>query len=112
MGGIVTVYRNLRENYEQSFRYEEADKFFLREMKLKRRYREKRIGNRQILIRVGLAPLESDSDKAVLQTIEEKIAPLINAVDNMFITNLNATRQEIFDSILKNSVTNLWLVSF
>ena len=61
---------------------------------------------------MGLAPLESDSDKAVLQTIGEKIAPLIIAVDDIFFTNLNVTRQEIFDSILKNSVTNLWLGSF
>ena len=37
---IITMYRNLRENYEYSLRYEEADKFFIREMELKRKYCE------------------------------------------------------------------------
>jgi hypothetical protein len=41
LGGIITIYRNLRENYEYSLRYEEADKFFKREMEIKRLYREK-----------------------------------------------------------------------
>lgn len=37
---IITMYWNLRENYEYSLRYEEADKFFIREMELKRKYCE------------------------------------------------------------------------
>jgi uncharacterized protein YjbI with pentapeptide repeats len=41
LGEVVAVYRNLRENYEDTLRYEVADKFFKREMELKRRYREK-----------------------------------------------------------------------
>jgi uncharacterized protein YjbI with pentapeptide repeats len=40
LGTIITVYRNLRENYEYSLRFEEADKFFRKEMDLKRLYRE------------------------------------------------------------------------
>jgi hypothetical protein len=41
LGGVITIYRYLRENYEYSLRYEEADRFFKREMELKRQYREK-----------------------------------------------------------------------
>jgi hypothetical protein len=41
LGGIRTIYRNLRENYEYSLRYEEADEFFKREMELKRNYRKR-----------------------------------------------------------------------
>lgn len=38
---LLTIYRNLRENYEYQLRYEEAGKFFIREMELKRKYEEK-----------------------------------------------------------------------
>jgi hypothetical protein len=40
LGSIKAVYRNLRENYEYRMRYDEADQFFIREMELKRIYRE------------------------------------------------------------------------
>jgi hypothetical protein len=40
LGGVLSVYRNLRENYEFRRRYDEAGKFFIREMELKRKYRE------------------------------------------------------------------------
>jgi hypothetical protein len=40
LGGVLSVYRNLRENYELRRRYDEAGKFFIREMELKRMYRE------------------------------------------------------------------------
>lgn len=36
----LSVYRNLRENYEFRLRYDDAGKFFIKEMELKRRYRE------------------------------------------------------------------------
>jgi hypothetical protein len=39
LGSIMAVYRNLRENYEFRLRYDEAGKFFIREMELKRKYR-------------------------------------------------------------------------
>ena len=35
---VMTVYRNLRENYEFRLRYDEAGKFFINEMELKRKY--------------------------------------------------------------------------
>jgi uncharacterized protein YjbI with pentapeptide repeats len=38
--GIKTLYRNLRENYEYRLRYDEAGQFFVREMEIKRKYRE------------------------------------------------------------------------
>ena len=40
LGSVMSVYRNLRENYEYRLRYDEAGKFFIREMELKRNYRE------------------------------------------------------------------------
>jgi hypothetical protein len=36
---VMAVYRNLRENYEYRLRYDEAVKFFTKEMELKRKYR-------------------------------------------------------------------------
>jgi uncharacterized protein YjbI with pentapeptide repeats len=39
-GSIQSIYRNLRENYEYRMRYDEAGKFFVREMELKRKFRE------------------------------------------------------------------------
>jgi uncharacterized protein YjbI with pentapeptide repeats len=40
LGNILAIYRNLRENYEYQLRYEEAGKFFIREMELKRKYKD------------------------------------------------------------------------
>ena len=40
LGSIKAVYRSLRENYENRMRYDEAGQFFIREMELKRKYRE------------------------------------------------------------------------
>lgn len=40
LGTILTSYRNLRENYEYRLRYEEAGQFFVREMEIRRKYRE------------------------------------------------------------------------
>ena len=40
LGSVMAVYRNLRENYEFRLRYDEAGKFFIKEMELKRKYRE------------------------------------------------------------------------
>jgi uncharacterized protein YjbI with pentapeptide repeats len=40
LGSVKAVYRNLRENYEYRMRYDEAGQFFIREMELKRKYRE------------------------------------------------------------------------
>jgi uncharacterized protein YjbI with pentapeptide repeats len=37
--GVLSVYRNLRENYEFRRRYDDAGKFFIKEMELKRKYR-------------------------------------------------------------------------
>ena len=37
---VMDVYRNLRENYDFSLRYEIAGEFFVREMDLKRKYRD------------------------------------------------------------------------
>ena len=41
LGSILTSYRNLRENYEYRLRYDDAGQFFVREMEIKRKYREK-----------------------------------------------------------------------
>lgn len=38
---ILAIYRNLRDNYEFQLRYEDAGKFFIREMELNRKYKQK-----------------------------------------------------------------------
>ncbi len=38
IGGVLSVYRNLRENYEFRRRYDEAGLFFIKEMEIKRKY--------------------------------------------------------------------------
>jgi hypothetical protein len=43
LGDIKAIYRNLRENYEYRLRYDEAGKFFIREMEIKRNHREVRV---------------------------------------------------------------------
>jgi hypothetical protein len=49
---IITIYRNLRENYEYWLRYEKADRFFISEMEVRRNYREKiRDGGKRYLIK-------------------------------------------------------------
>ncbi len=40
LGHVLSTYRNLRENYEFRLMYEEAGKFFVKEMELKRNYFE------------------------------------------------------------------------
>src|SRR6185436_216369 len=40
LDSIITTYRNLQKNYDNYFRYEESDKFYLREMELRRNYEE------------------------------------------------------------------------
>lgn len=42
LGDALSVYRNLRENFEFRLKYDEAGKFFIKEMELKRKYRAKR----------------------------------------------------------------------
>jgi hypothetical protein len=44
LGAELSVYRNLRENYEFRMRYDEAGEFFIREMEMKRKYKVKRTG--------------------------------------------------------------------
>jgi len=40
LSSVMPIYRNLRENYEFRLKYEEAEKFFIREMEIKRNYSE------------------------------------------------------------------------
>ena len=46
----LKTYRNLRENCEFRLRYDEAGKFFIREMELKRKYREVLSPNDSIMV--------------------------------------------------------------
>jgi hypothetical protein len=41
---LLTMYRNLRENYEFRMKYDEAGQFFVREMEVKRKYRQGKSG--------------------------------------------------------------------
>ncbi len=40
IGNILSLYRNLRENFEFNLRYNEAGRFFVREMEMRRKYSE------------------------------------------------------------------------
>ena len=40
LGNIIAVYRSLRENYEYRLRYDEAGEFFIRELEMKRLYKQ------------------------------------------------------------------------
>jgi len=40
--GIISIYRNLRENYENRSRHEEADRFLVREIELRRMYKDEK----------------------------------------------------------------------
>jgi hypothetical protein len=40
LDSVKAFYRSLKENYEYRHRYNEADKFFIREMELKRKYKQ------------------------------------------------------------------------
>jgi uncharacterized protein YjbI with pentapeptide repeats len=51
LASVLAVYRNLRENYEYRLRYDEAGKFFIKEMELKRKYRE-------LLTNYGINPVK------------------------------------------------------
>lgn len=46
LGDILTVYRNLRENYEFRMRYGEGGEFFIREMEINRLYRHDTINGK------------------------------------------------------------------
>lgn len=40
LDGVLAIYRNLRENYEYQLRYDGAGEFFIKEMELKRKFRD------------------------------------------------------------------------
>jgi uncharacterized protein YjbI with pentapeptide repeats len=40
LGSVITIYRNLQKNYDHYFRFEEADRFYVREMEVRRKYKE------------------------------------------------------------------------
>lgn len=40
LGNVLSLYRGLRENYEYRLRYDEASKLFIKEMELRRNYKE------------------------------------------------------------------------
>jgi uncharacterized protein YjbI with pentapeptide repeats len=50
LDNVLTVYRNLRENYDYYMKYEESGKFFLNEMKLKRRTLPKLSGEKIVML--------------------------------------------------------------
>jgi uncharacterized protein YjbI with pentapeptide repeats len=50
LDNVLTVYRNLRENYDYYMKYEESGKFFLNEMKLKRKTLPKLSGEKIVML--------------------------------------------------------------
>ena len=73
LGSIKAVYRNLRENYEYRLRYDEAGKFFIREMELKRKYREVTPSSKLSERSIDSPGLESEakSDQEILPRVKE-----------------------------------------
>jgi hypothetical protein len=76
---VLSVYRNLRENYEFRLRYDEGGRFFIKEMELKRKYREvksekgppriakNRWPRRNLLSLIGWYHLLSDYGEGILK---------------------------------------------
>jgi len=79
---IIATYRNLRKNYERRFRNEEAQKFFLRALKLKKLYTDKEI-----------LPLMTDLELIVknLEDLRNDYLELENKVDTL--EKLSKTKQ-------------------
>jgi len=46
---IIGIYRNLKDNYEYYARYNDAGQFFIREMEMKRNYKEEKSGGKIII---------------------------------------------------------------
>ena len=63
---VSSVYRNLRENYEFRLRYDDAGKFFIQEMELKRKYRQApAISSLRIKLRSWYKKLKGDNNNPI-----------------------------------------------
>jgi uncharacterized protein YjbI with pentapeptide repeats len=61
LDNVLTVYRNLRENYDYYMKYEESGKFFLNEMKLKRKTLPKLSGEKVVMLLYEVLSLYGES---------------------------------------------------
>ena len=120
LNNVITVYRFLRENFEYNLRYDEAGELFIREMELKRNYKqlsepsEYTIIKRNIITRnISLTGLYYNFFKygeSLLRPLLSLISPLfifgtiahlfLNYqvfVENNFATTFNSTQLTLLD---------------
>jgi hypothetical protein len=106
---VIAEYRNLRENYEYYLRYEEAGKFFMREMELRRNYNQplststEKIRKRNIFARnlglIGLYHLVCDYGESIRKPLIIIIFAFISAT--IFFSYENGWSMENFDPVRK-----------
>jgi hypothetical protein len=106
---VIAEYRNLRENYEYYLRYEEAGKFFMREMELRRNYNQplststEEIRKRNIVARnlglIGLYHLVCDYGESIRKPLIIIICAFIFAT--IFFSYQNGWSMENFDPVRK-----------
>jgi hypothetical protein len=117
----LAVYRNLRENYEFRLRYDDAGRFFIKEMKLKRKYREIESENSRVVKENGwfrkhfsLTGLyyhfsrygESISRPALIGAVTVFLSTLF------WVTQSNSALEPHFDSSLVETVSTSTFVRF
>jgi uncharacterized protein YjbI with pentapeptide repeats len=106
---VIAEYRNLRENYEYYLRYEEAGKFFIREMELRRNYSQplststESISKRNIFARnlglIGLYRLVCDYGESIRKPLIIIISAFIFAT--IFFSYERGWSMENFDPVRK-----------
>jgi hypothetical protein len=117
---LLASYRNLRENYEYSLRYDEAGKFFIREMELKRKYREiethgeiKVIKNSFLWSQLSLTGwyhnLSKYGEDLVRPTIAAIVIVLISTL--AWLTQSNPTLEPTFFNPHSNHISNAAVIS-
>jgi hypothetical protein len=98
LDNVLTVYRNLRENYDYYMKYEESGKFFLNEMKLKRKTLPKLSGEKIVMLLYEVLSLYGESYIRPLLTLIAIIMTsfLIRLYLHQFDPNV------LFDELLKS----------
>jgi uncharacterized protein YjbI with pentapeptide repeats len=93
MGSVLAVYRNLRENYEYRMRYDEAGEFFIREMEMKRKYKE-----------VSLKKKEESSKEETVVENENNVKKKEESLKNGTIVETKNDEQTIVEIRLNNRI--------
>ena len=81
LGSVLAVYRNLRENYEYRMRYDEAGDFFIREMEMKRKYKEVSLTKK----------VEFSRNKAIIENEKDELVTVEIRRNNWITRNFSLT---------------------